>query len=379
MKALQLEKPPGEPKKGARNIAAIRDVPTPKPTSDQVLVKILASGFNRRDEWSMVGAYPALIYKNATMGCDGAGQIVAPEGFEIPNQHPDKVVLLVPTRGWDSDKDGPEVELPGLSDEQRTNSLGGKGFGILGATAPTMGAGTFAEYVAVEKDQIVAAPKHLTPEQAAALPCAAVTAYRALFTKAKVTKGQNLLLTGVGGGVAMLALQLAVAAGANVYVTGGSAEKISRAVKLGAKAGTEYKDPNWPNQIRKLLPPSRPYLDCVVDSAGGEIAVQAQKAGLKNGGRVVIFGMTAAPKTTFTMKEVLKNVEVLGSTMGSAKEFAESIRFIEKHKIVPVVDTVLEGLEKAEKGFELLAEADKRSGGKVVVKIADLEGKKSKL
>ncbi len=191
------------------------------------------------------------------MGCDGAGLIVAPDGFRLPNQqHPDNVVLLVPTRGWHSDKDGPEAELPGLSEEERRNGTGGQGFGILGATRPTNGVGTFTEYVAVEKDQIVAAPKHLTPEQAAALPCAAVTAYRALFTKACLKKGQNLLLTGVGGGVAMLALQMAVAAGANVYVTGGSADKISRAVKLGAKAGAEYKDDNWPAKIRKLLPPS---------------------------------------------------------------------------------------------------------------------------
>ncbi|GAC95531.1 hypothetical protein PHSY_003107 [Pseudozyma hubeiensis SY62] len=379
MKALQLERPEGEPKKGQRNVAAVRDVPTPKPSSNQVLVKILAAGFNRRDEWSMVGAYPGLIFGNATMGCDGAGKIVAPEGFDLPNEHPDKVVLLVPTRGWETDVHGPEAELPGLSDEQRTNGLGGKGFGILGATKPTNGVGTFAEYVAVEKDQLVAAPKHLTPEQAATLPCASVTAYRALFTKAQVKKGENVLLTGVGGGVAMLALQMAVAAGANVYVTGGSAEKISRAVKLGAKAGAEYKDKDWPTKILKLLPRSRPYLDSVIDSAGGEIAVQAQKAGLKAGGRVVIFGMTAAPKLSFTMREVLKNIEVLGSTMGSKREFAESIRFVEKHRIVPVVDTVLDGLEQAERGFELLSEADKRSGGKVVIRVSEVEGARSKL
>lgn len=282
-------------------------------------------------------------------------------------------------RGWHSDPHGPEAELAGLSDEEKTNGLGGKGFGILGATAPTNGVGTFAEYVAVEKDQLVPAPKHLTAEQAATLPCGAVTAYRALFTKARIEKGQNVLLTGVGGRVAMLALQMAVAAGANVYVTGGSADKISRAVKMGAKAGAEYKDPTWPNKILKLLPRSRPYLDSVIDSASGQIAVQAQKAGLKNGGRVVIFGMTAEPKLTFTMREVLKNIEVLGSTMGSAKEFAECIRFIEKHRIVPVVDTVLDRLEKAQRGFELLAEADKRSGGKVVIKIADVQKPASKL
>ncbi len=113
MKALQLERPSGEPKKGQRNIAAVRDVPTPKPTSDQVLVKILAAGFNRRDEWSMVGAYPGLIYTNATMGCDGAGQVVVPDGFQIPNEHPDGVVLLTPTRGWHSTKTDRRPSCPG--------------------------------------------------------------------------------------------------------------------------------------------------------------------------------------------------------------------------------------------------------------------------
>ena len=175
MKALQLERP-AEIKKGARNQALLRDVPIPVPSSDQVLVKLLAAGFNRRDEWSMVGAYPGLTYDNSTMGCDGAGVVVQPSGFSVPgNEHPQGLVLLNPTRGWRDDPHGPEAELPGA---QQTNALGGKGFGILGGTKATGGVGCFAEYVAVEKDQIMPAPKHLTPEQAASLPCAAVTAYR---------------------------------------------------------------------------------------------------------------------------------------------------------------------------------------------------------
>jgi propionyl-CoA synthetase len=188
-----------------------------------------------------------------------------------------------------------------------------------------------------------------------------------------------VLLTGVGGGVALLALQMAVAAGANVYVTGGSESKITRAIKLGAKAGSLYTDPTWPTQIAHHLPRSRPYLDCVIDSAGGEIATLAQKARLKNGGKVVLYGMTAAPKLSYTMKDVLKNIEVLGSTMGSAHEFALSIRFIQHHKISPVLDTVLDGLDHAHNGFDLLANADARSGGKVVIRIASLNTNRSKL
>lgn len=130
----------------------------------------------------MKNAYPALIFKNSTMGCDGAGIVIAPKSHPTTasssNAHPDKLVLLVPTRGWREDPAGPEAELPGASPEQRKNGLGGQGFGILGSTAPTAGVGCFSEYVVVEDDQIVPAPKHLNAVQAATIPCGGVTAYR---------------------------------------------------------------------------------------------------------------------------------------------------------------------------------------------------------
>lgn len=238
------------------------------------------------------------------MGCDGVGSI---EGDDSG-----RLYLIVPTRGWESDPDGPEAEVPGAPPHVVSNKLGGKGFGILGQTKPTGGQGTFAEYIEVEKDQLVPVPSHLSAVQAAALPCGGVTAFRALFTKGRVTKGQNVLITGIGGGVALLALRLALAAGANVFVTGGTQDKVDKAVSFGAKAGAIYKDDKWPASIRGALPKERPYLDVVIDSAGGSITAQCAKAGLRNGGRIVCFGMTAAPKIDVTMREVLKNVELLG-------------------------------------------------------------------
>ncbi|PWN46517.1 acetyl-CoA synthetase-like protein [Violaceomyces palustris] len=179
MKALQIERPQGELKKGQRNLAIVREVDTPIPKPGQVLVKMLASGFNRRDEWSMVGAYPGLTFTNSTMGCDGAGRIVhlpgASSSLDKRNTHPKGLVLLCPTRGWKSDPYGPEAELAG---DRSTNEYGGRGFGILGGTASTGGTGTFAEYVAVDQSMVVPAPDHLDEIHSAALPCAAVTAYR---------------------------------------------------------------------------------------------------------------------------------------------------------------------------------------------------------
>lgn len=309
-KALQLEK---APQKGERNIAAVRTVPVP--SSDPagfVLLRMHAAGFNRRDEWGMLGQYPGLIYQDSTFGCDGVGTIVR------GGSSSKTLKLLVPTRGWESDEAGPEAELP--QNRGTKNALGGKGFGLLGCTGPTGGKGTFVEYVQIEERELVDVPAHLDAVQAACLPCGGVTAYRALFTKGRVGAGHNVLITGIGGGVALLALQLAVAAGASVYVTGGSQQKVDRAVELGARGGVLYKDKNWPADLAKLVQKTssqRPYLDAVIDSAGGDVPVQAAKAGLKAGGRVVCFGMTAVPKMTFTMREVLRNVEVLGEQLNA--------------------------------------------------------------
>lgn len=311
MKSVQLEQPPNGAKKGERHVVVVRDVPMPKLHGNMVLVKILAAGMNRRDEWSALGLYPGLIFENATLGCDGCGVVVDPTTLEPKADSP--LYLITPSRGWLRDPAGPEAALPNAPDNIRKNEYGGEGFAILGATRGVCGAGTFTEYIGVDPSQLVPIPKHLTAVQSAALPCAAVTAYRAAFTKASIQSGQNVLITGIGGGVALMALQLVVAAGANVYVTGGSPEKIERAKALGAKGGALYRDTDWPKQIRGLLSAERPYLDAVIDSAGGEISAQALQAGLRDGGKVAVFGMTAVPKTTFTMREVLKNVDLQGT------------------------------------------------------------------
>jgi propionyl-CoA synthetase len=312
-KALQLVEGPKDSPKPLRHLAVVRKVPMPAEEAGMVLVKIHASGFNRRDEWAMGGQYPGLVFQNSTFGCDGVGTIVR---GKHQSKHPKGLVVLVPIRGWLRDEVGPEAEIAGASADSIKNRLGGKGFGLLGNTKPTNGVGTFAEYVQVEDDMVVDVPAHLNAVQAAALPCGGVTAFRALFTKGKLQSKQTLLITGIGGGVALLALQFAVAAGAKVFVTGGSKGKIDRAVELGALGGVEYKDKDWPKKLASLIKEKskgRPYLDVVVDSAGGDIPVQAIKAGLRAGGKVVCFGMTAVPKMAFTMREVLQNVELLGA------------------------------------------------------------------
>jgi NADPH:quinone reductase-like Zn-dependent oxidoreductase len=165
--------------------------------------------------------------------------------------------------------------------------------------------------VAVEPKQVVLCPEHLSNSEAAALPLAGLTAYRALFTKGQVKKDSKLLITGIGGGVGLAALMLAVAAGAEVWVTSSSEKKIERAKELGAKGGILYTTPNWSRELKKDCGE----LDVVLDSAGGDICTHAVPL-LKQGGTIVTYGMTLGPKTPFTMQAVLKVLTPLGDADG---------------------------------------------------------------
>ncbi|KPV73848.1 uncharacterized protein RHOBADRAFT_65310 [Rhodotorula graminis WP1] len=361
MKGLVLQKTSGDqwkPGPQTWHPVSVEELPVPTPTQDQILVKVLASAFNHRDVFQRQSLYPGTIFHTpetpSVLGADAVG-IVSSPSHPLTGQR----VLFYPAANWLSSPYGPDVP--------------GKQFGIYGSVKQTGGRGTFADYVAVEKDDLVKCPEHLSREEAATVALGSLTAWRATFTKADVKKGDNVLITGIGGGVAILALQFAVAAGANVLVTSSSQDKIKRAQELGAKGGVNYKDADWPKQLQALLPSSRPLLDAVIDSAGGPLITQLIRV-LKDGAVVSCYGQTTGKPIELTMAAVLKNVELKGSTMGSRDEFFHAVAFIDKHKIHPVVDSVLEGLEHAEDGFQLLKQGGQF--GKVVIDIAKDESPK---
>jgi NADPH:quinone reductase-like Zn-dependent oxidoreductase len=162
--------------------------------------------------------------------------------------------------------------------------------------------------------------KHLSAVEGAALPLVGLTAWRALTTKARVQSGQNILITGIGGGVALSALQLGAAMGANIYVTSGSQEKLDRARDLGAQGGAIYEAEKWESDIRQQLPSSRPFIDAIIDGAGGDVVSKAVKL-LKPGGVIVQYGMTVSPKINWTMAAVLLNAEPNKRTATRNKHF----------------------------------------------------------
>lgn len=350
MKALILTQTPPVEGKGVFHDATIESIPVPELGPGQVLVKASALAFNHRDLWMRKGLYPRIQY-GKIMGSDAVGTVVKASNAGEGLLH--KRVFVIPIQDWD---DGPVPSTP----HGGPNLLG------CGVTVPS---GLFSEYFAIDSHNLIAVPDYLSDEEAAAWPVAGLTAWRAITVNAQVQAGDNVLVTGIGGGVAILALQLCVALGANVYVTSSSEEKIQQAIKLGAKGGVNYKAADWPAQLAaKLKQTSRHELDSVIDGAGNEVLGSVMKF-LRANGKVVCYGMHAGPKITMTMREVLKNHQIIGSTLGTRRDFIDSVEFIKEKKIVPVVSHVLNGLDSAQQGFDLLQNGD--HFGKIVIKVQD--------
>ena len=198
------------------------------------------------------------LYPGITFGvpllADGCGVVVA-TGSNA-QKWKGKRVVINPGSGWNDDPDGPESP---------------KGYAILGGTKMNP-LGTLGETVTINASELEEAPSHLSSVEAAALPLTGLTAWRATMVKSGNAKpGRNVLITGIGGGVALMALLFASAAGANVYVTSGNEEKIKKAKALGAVGGVIYKDKDWDKQLLAQLPKERKQLDAIIDGAGSDI------------------------------------------------------------------------------------------------------------
>jgi NADPH:quinone reductase-like Zn-dependent oxidoreductase len=221
--------------------------------------------------------------------------------------------------------------------------------------------GTLAEKIAVPVSQVATKPTHLPWEEAAALPLAGLTAFRALFSRARLQPGERVLISGVGGGVALFAMQFALAAKAEVWVTSSSADKIAQAVKLGAKGGFNYRDENWAANAVK----SPGQFDVVIDSAGGEGFAKLIDV-TTSGGRIVFYGATRGDAPLPGRKIFWRQISLLGSTMGSPADWAAMIAFVTQHNVRPTVSEVFP-LARAGEAFGLMERGEQF--GKIVVRM----------
>jgi zinc-binding alcohol dehydrogenase/oxidoreductase len=304
MKALILTSP---------GMTELREVPIPELSAGKALIRMKAASMNRRDEWIKEGKYPAIKY-GVTLGSDGSG--VVEKVFDDADKHwVGQDVVLNPNINWGPD---PEVQS--------------KMYTILGMPVD----GTFAEYVCIAVDRLQRKPLHLNSLQASTLPLGGLTAYRALFKRGGLKAGQNVLISGFGGGVAQFAFSFAQAAGAHVYVTSGSDQKIEKALKMGAKGAFNYKKETTYTDLWK----TRGGFDLVIDSAGGDQLNSFIKM-LKPLGKIIFYGATnGLPSKIDLYKMFWNQLSLIGSTMGNDQEFADMLGFVERHQLKPVIDSI---------------------------------------
>jgi NADPH:quinone reductase-like Zn-dependent oxidoreductase len=321
-----------ELQKGSTSLEGLRlsERPVPQLGPNQVLIRIRAVSLNYRDHLIVTGQYfSGVVDRDIILLSDGAGEVVS-IGPGVSRFQPGERVAGAFFQVW---KDGPRSSLP-----------------------PALGVpldGVLAEYVALHEDGVVAIPRHLSFEEAAALPCAGVTAWNALMAAGRPVKPGDTVLCQGTGGVSMLAMQFARAAGARVIVTSSSDEKLKRVLSLGASDGINYKShPDWEKEVARVTRGRG--VDCVIEIGGaGGLARSYQALGF--GGKVALIGFLAGPggdPNPYPL--MMKGGSLQGVGVGSTKMFEDMNRAIEVNGIKPIVDRVFP-FDQAADAFHLLA------------------------
>lgn len=312
-------------KEGLKGVT-YREIGEILPGKGEVRVKLKVAGLNHRDLFVVhrhkLTAPPLII------GSDGAG-IIDAVGEGVDSDQIGAEVLINPGLGWLEKSDAPPVD-----------------FEIIGLPNH----GTFAQYINVPLENVFQKPQYLSWEEAGVLSLAALTAYRALFTRGKIHHNMKVLIPGIGGGVATFLLQFAKAVGATVYVTSRSTEKCQKALELGAdKAINSHSDWNAALDGEKV--------DLIIESVGAATFNKSLQQ-LRPGGTMVMFGSSTGDEVTFNLRDFFYGqFNLLGSTMGSAEEFEDMLSFIEQNQIKPVIDRIYT-LEQYKEAFDRLEKAE---------------------
>lgn len=326
---------------GLDNLAVAKR-PVPKAGQGEVVVRLSAACLNFRDYATVLGLggqYPLPLVPLS----DSVGEVVeAGEGVTRVGVGDRVCPIFFPT--WHSG--GPTVE--GLS-----KALGG-----------TLD-GCAQEYLAIGQDGVVKVPAYMTDMEAAMLPCAALTAWRALMVEGNLTAGETVLVQGTGG-VSMFALQFAKAAGARVIATSSSDAKLERARELGADGVINYKTtPDWGRAARALTDGYG--VDHVVEVGGAETFTQSLGA-IRVGGSIGVIGILSGVVKDMNVATMFsQNARIHGITVGNRSQFEDMLKAMALHEIHPVVDTTF-ALEDLKAGLEHMGSG--AHFGKIGIEIA---------
>src|SRR5688572_17000404 len=326
--------------KGKDQPLVVQEIKKFKPVKDQVLVKLHNAALNHRDIWTW-REQTNVTADGIILGSDGCG-VIESVGEDADPLLIGLEVIINPSLEWGNN---PIVQ--------------GNSFKILGYPDN----GTFSDYIVISKKYVFEKPEHLTQAESATVPLSGLSAYRALFSKARLRAKEKVLITGIGGGAALWVLQFAVAYQARVYVTSGSDAKLEKAKALGAIAGFNYKDSAW---LEKAIKESGGGFDIIIDSAGGDQFSKLIELALP-GGRIVNFGRTAGNISNIATRLLYwKQLSIHGTTMGTRDEFLSMLDFLESRSIKPVIDKIFT-LEEIEAAMTRMEQGDQF--GKIVLKL----------
>lgn len=325
---------------GIENLALVeRETPQPKET--EVLVKFHAASLNYRDLMMVKGWYNPKLKMPLVPFSDGAGEVIA-VGEAVTKWKIGDRVMPIFMQGW----------IDGAVDYQKARTaLGGDIDGVL------------REFGAFDENGLVCIPEHLSYEEAATLPCAAVTAYHALFCSGSLKPDETVLLQGTGG-VSIFGLQFAAHFGAKTIITSSSDEKLKRAEKLGANELINYKErEDWDRAVLELT--AKRGVDHIVE-VGGAGTMKKSVASVKMGGHIAVIGVLTQGEGINPVSILQKSIKLQGIYVGSRQMFEDMNRLILQNSIKPVIDKVFEFAEVKE---SLKYMEDGAHFGKIVVKI----------
>jgi NADPH:quinone reductase-like Zn-dependent oxidoreductase len=307
---------------GGLDRVKVEEVTEPKPHKDEVILNVKSAGLNHLDIWVRKGRPGLKVAMPHILGSDAAG-VVAAVG--------DNVTKV---------KVGDEVVLnPGLSCGLCEYCRRGQqsecfSFGIVGMSRQ----GTFAEYVAVPAQNIYPKPAYMNFDQAGTFILVCLTAWRMLFTRAQLRPGETLLIHGIGGGVALCALQLAKLIGACVIITSSSDSKLTRAKQIGADHTINYKAVDVVERVKDIT--SGRGVDVVIDTVGAA-TWPIDFSAVRRGGKIVLCGITTGAKAETNLQALYWNqLTIMGSTMGSDEDFRRMLQAVTIAKLKPVIDSV---------------------------------------
>jgi NADPH:quinone reductase-like Zn-dependent oxidoreductase len=320
---------------GGPEVLQYVDVPNPRPGPGEVLIEVKATSINHIDIFLRRGMPGIKVPLPKIVGSDAAG-IIRELGRDVSGLTPGQRVTI----------------NPGIACGHC--EFCSAGFGSQCVSWAMVGEnrdGAYAEFVVVPAHIVLPIPDHISFEEAAAAPLVFLTAWSMMVGKGNIRPGEDVLILGAGAGVGTAAIQIAKLVGCRVFATASNAEKLQRAKELGADFLINYTTEEFDKTIRDLT--NKRGVDIVVDYIGADTWVRSLRSA-RRGGRVLTCGATTgfAPQTD--LRHIFfRQVQVLGSTMGSHREFLDVMKCVFRGQLKPVIDRVLP-LPEAGKGHELI-------------------------